>query len=247
MELNKAAIESIIEQFKNQKRVFSNESQFQFEFGRALEKEGYKVFFEVLSIDDNEKDAKRRKIYTDIVVDLGDNEFAAIELKYKSAGKPSTENIGFDGRIGAFLYPDNDKNPQYVFPQGAINEGLYFFLKDVERLEKSVRHEVEFNFDNKKTITTGYAILMANSKSDSKSTYWSSQKNKKGDKTCADFSLEEAKEVKRGTLKWSEKSSAKDWSEINIRGKYKCAWKDYYSNHSYPIKYLIFEIKPPNS
>ncbi len=246
MNFNKNTLTSVLDAFGKEKRVFSNEAQFQFELGRELEKKGYKVFFEVLSEEVDEK-GKKKKIYTDIVVELNNNnEYVAIELKYKSAGKPSKGCNGFDDRIGAFCYPVyNNKIQQYVFPQGAINEGLYFFLRDVERLEKFINKEIKFNFDETKKITKAYAIIMANSKRGSENTYWSSQKNRKGEnKTCVDFSLEDKKIVKRGVLKWSDESSAKNWDTIKIRGEYKCDWKDYYSdpNHNYPIKYMIFDI-----
>ena len=234
------ALEDIIESFRKEKLVFSNESQFQFELGRALEKEGYKVFFEVLSLDERKSNSKSKKVYTDIIIDLGSNEYVAIELKYKTAGKPSKKTDGFNDSIGAFCYRNKTGSLQYMFPQGAKNEGLYFYLKDVERLESFARKDITFNFDKNKRIVKAFAIIMANSRKDSSATYWSSQEGN----TCSAFSLCQGNIVHGCGLKWADTSSAKDWPPINIQGTYVCDWIDYYPNHDYPIKYMVFEILP---
>ena len=200
--------------------------------------DGYNVLFEVLSVNDGKKE------YTDLVIDLGDNRYIAIELKYKSAEKPQSNKdiTGYDKKIGAFYYEIKNDEKRYIFPQGASDEGSYRFLRDVERLEnfiygKTVNGDKKcFNFGECNQVIMGYAIIIASSRKDSKSAYWNDHPGVK----WADFSLY-GKLKKNKELKWVEGK----YDSITLRADYECNWEDYYAPDGceYPLKYMIFEIK----
>ena len=68
-------LNEIISNFEKQGKIFTNEEQLQFELAIALKEKGYNVELEVLSMSQNElsKNDKGEKLYTDIIVNLGDN------------------------------------------------------------------------------------------------------------------------------------------------------------------------------
>jgi hypothetical protein len=134
-------LKDIIHNFANSEIIFSNEEQFQFLLAIELNKIGYNVSLEVLSMDNSEK------MYTDIVVKNDDGTYTAIELKYKLQEK----NL---------VYKTNASHTYHTFEQGANNKGRYAYLQDVERLERLIHdrvikndptHEkITFNFDHRK-------------------------------------------------------------------------------------------------
>lgn len=84
-------IREIIYGFASENRIYSNEAQFQHDLAISLEKLGYNVYLEVLSINADSLDefkAKKKnervKLYTDIAIKISENEYIAIELKYKT-------------------------------------------------------------------------------------------------------------------------------------------------------------------
>ena len=161
-------LDDIISGFGKEGRIFSNEEQFQFELALAIEREyqkdekGYpKVRLEVLSYGEIKELAKmdideRKKMYTDIIIDINDLESIAIELKYKTKGETSKKY---------YLYKTKNRTT-FVFEQGASNNGCYFFLKDVERLEHLVNGE-KFDCDSNRKVIKGYAVIISNDDS-----YW---------------------------------------------------------------------------
>ncbi len=210
-----------IKKFGEDGKIFSNEEQFQFELAWKLKEKGYNVRLEVLSCSEPlEKIAElskegRDKMYTDIVVDISDDESIAIELKYKTIGNSKTK---------FYEYATNGRKT-VVFHQGANNIGRYLFLKDVERLEKLVDGKgFDAGFGGK--VVRGYAIIISNDDA-----YWLPQKNEKqkeeGQKEenlMEEFSTFCGKTIE-GTMYQHVKVSEKD-KYIILDGKDKSKGKD---------------------
>ena len=156
MSFTKGTLETAINNLAKDGKIFSNESQFQFELAWELKKMGFDVELEVLSADCSIggfvglSKEETKKQYTDIIV-KDDEGYKAIELKYKTK----------DLQKGVYIYT-NHAGEHYVFSQGALNEGAYLFWKDVQRLEKLVAGIVPLNFDKDKKVSKGYVILMTN-------------------------------------------------------------------------------------
>lgn len=156
MSFTKATLETAMNKLAQAGKIFSNESQFQFDLAWELRKMGFDVELEVLSADCTPsqfaalpKEDKKR-YYTDIVI-KDDNEFIAIELKYKTPDK-------------GVMHYTTGSGDYYVFPQGAENISSYLYWKDVERLESLVYKKVPLNFNNTNYVKKGYAILLTNDK-----------------------------------------------------------------------------------
>ncbi len=155
MNFTKNTLETSIKNLASKGKIYSNESQFQFDLARELSEFGFCVEFEVLScnipitsfvkLDKNGK----KKYYTDIVVKDDEGNYVAIELKYKTL----EANIEYTTQFGKRI----------VFSQGAENKGAYYFWKDVQRLEDLVNNKVPLNFDNSKRVLRGYAVMLTNS------------------------------------------------------------------------------------
>ena len=224
--------------FSLEKRVFANESQFQFELGQKLRDAGYEVLFEVLSIDRSDTE-KPKKIYTDIVVSLGEERYVAIELKYKMVGRPGSKPKGYDPDNNMFVYADAKGINQYVSPQGAIDEGSHSFLCDVERLERLKNRDIIFNLSDKKEIVQAYAIIIANARESSKDAYWKDH----GGCIWGEFSLNKGRKIEKAKLK-AKKDYEDKYKTIHLSGPYICDWTDYFKSDKtdYPMKYMIFEI-----
>lgn len=244
-DFSKETISGIIEGFSKEGHIFTNEKQFQFELGKALyNATGQQILFEILSIDHETTDAKKKKLYTDLVIDFGNNQFVCIELKYKSAEKPTTKTapLGYDETVGAFKYGNS-----FVFPQGAEDEGSYYFLQDVERLEKLVDGDIPFRFDRNNHVEKSYAVIMTNSKK-----YWEGPK--KDDAAWSAFQLTKGTNRtnrKRDKMCWKEGTKHANWPPIKLRGDYLCDWTPYFGDKSagkntydtaYPFQYMIWEI-----
>lgn len=155
MRFTKVTLENAVKKLASKGRIYSNESQFQFDLARELSKSGFCVELEVLScnipianfvkLDKEEK----KKYYTDIVVKDDEGNYVAVELKYKTV----EVNIEYTTQSGKWI----------AFSQGAENQGAYYFWKDVQRLEDLVNNKVPLNFDNSKLVSRGYAVLFTNS------------------------------------------------------------------------------------
>lgn len=269
MEFDVKFIDRLLKNLADNKRVFTNESQFQFELALALQKEGYPVELEVLSCNKEVEDISRlskkeiEKYYSDIVVNLGNNEYAVIELKYKLPQKVMMHKI--------------DDLKFITFSQGAPDVGSYLFWKDVERLEK-FNNNLHLNFDNSKKIIKKFAIILT---SDNK--YWEGNdkslyrnffpKDKvrfEGDINCLiKINNSSHKRVSGKTKKSdnieiieatmhnykqfesfyyidkdkNEKASCKPVVPIRLKGPYQCEWKDYLVTDAATFRYLIMEVK----
>ena len=258
---DKEKLETILKSFASSGKIFTNESQFQFELSRAIDDEIIKykrdnnvsqdsiypcVKLEVLSMGRDEIKEKREKLYTDIVICLGENEknekeCVAIELKYKMINK----NLE---------YSVNDHKVK-TFSQGAYDIGSIQFLEDVERLEKLTLNppKIQLNFDENNKIIKSFAVIISNDKS-----YWIEKKDNKS--IYNEFCLDQG-EKKNGKLRLNTYIGTngkklgkitKDIKEKNERvrletiddyerygvdikrkafvdlcGEYKCNWKPY--------------------
>ncbi|MBR7172687.1 MAG: hypothetical protein IKD36_02730 [Clostridia bacterium] len=157
----KSDIISIMDEFKNSKKVFSNESQFQLDLASKIKEKGYGVELEVFAtkyaineFPNLTKKDKNKKQYIDIVVNLEEKKCVVIELKYKTQER-------------TVVYDCGNNKKAITFAQGAPDEGSYLFWKDVVRLERYKSKEIKINFDDPREIVGGLAIIMANDK-----TYW---------------------------------------------------------------------------
>ena len=169
----KEILNEIFDNMLADKRCFSNEAQLQYELAIILKDEKYKdliqgIELEVLSSSltvENfnsmtDSQIEKNKFYTDIVVNLGDGHYVAIELKFKTPeyGTGIKEHI-----------VKNTSNKFYTFSQGAETEGGFLFWSDVARLEKfgKAKNGILLNFDKSKKVVQKFAILMTNAKK-----YW---------------------------------------------------------------------------
>ena len=258
-------LNNIISNFEKQGKIFTNEKQLQFELAFALKEKGYFVECEVLSIGQDElcENYKDKKLYTDIVVDLGDNNYVAIELKYKLLQKKIIYNV-------------NGKKI-FAFSQGAHNIGSHDFLADIERLEritKTIRKDrLFFQFNPKNKVIKSFALIFTNDKNYYVPYKESNNLNRDyklvGEKHGFIYSYiavdEKDKKIYRPKTSQKEKiipiKSKEDCykycGKINnnklpilLTGTYKCDWKDYnvamcanYGEKNYPkFKYLLLEI-----
>lgn len=262
-------LDSIISGFGTEGRIFSNEEQFQFELALEIERQyqkdekGYpKVRLEVLSYGEIKELAKmdvdeRKKMYTDIIIDINDLESIAIELKYKTKGETSDKY---------YLYKTENRT-SFVFEQGASNNGCYFFLKDVERLEHLVNGE-KFDCDSNRKVIKGYAVIISNDDSywtphkslmDEFAIYPTSDENEKGIRVIGNGTLSQhlkissdgeildgrakqyqdiiiansewLKDYEEKISKEGRKKSKKEekiLSPITLKGEYPCKWNVYY-------------------
>ena len=235
-------LEKVINDMAKDGKVFSNEAQFQFDLGRELEcKTGCRVLFEVLSLD---KESQHGKHYTDLVIDFGNQEYIAIELKYKTGAKDEKKkpSKGYCQQLNAFVYsPLGSEDQVVVFPQGAEDEGSYLFLWDVYRLQKLTAGEIAFHLDKKPPVK-GFAIILANSRK-----YWEGPK--KSPVVWEAFSLQEDRVIPGGVeLKWKEGSiQAKTKHPLVFAKDYTCKWEPYplelrERSTDYPLKYMILEV-----
>ena len=231
-------IREIIYGFASENRIYSNEAQFQHDLAISLEKLGYDVYLEVLSINANSLDEfkaknknERIKLYTDIAIKISENEYIAIELKYKTEEE---------------TYFVNGKN-YLTFHQGAYDNGTYDYLCDVKRLEDLVNGKYIFNLDKNNVVLKGYAIILTNDKH-----YCEKRKTIS---PWYNFSLPNGRTI-QGNLNWSEKGNEVDIigcdkkcagreNPLSLSGSYTCKWEDYDIGCKVkkPLKFMIFEIE----
>lgn len=226
-EITFETLQKTIEDFSQKGILFSNERQFQLELAFKL-KENYSVYLEMLDYSNKEKK------YIDIVVDIGNNELVAIELKYTTLDK----NI---------LYMTPSRNV-YTFKQGAGDIRRFHYLKDVERIEHLIDTPNVFGLQDVRVVK-GFAIIMTNDN------YY----KQTGEKTQYEkVALNNSREIKAGeTLKIG--TSGYTNKEIKLKNSYTCNWYDYKLNKTslqlegkditkeyknYPFRYMILEINP---
>ena len=121
-------LEKIIDSFADIGLVFSNEQDFQFQLGKELKELSFvkEAYFEMLSLKNSYlyiqqelmKDPKYEltrdvKEYYDLIVELDDGTYVAIELKYKTPQKICF----YETKFGKFI----------TLSQGAYDLGAYDF------------------------------------------------------------------------------------------------------------------------
>ncbi|HAL46159.1 MAG: hypothetical protein CL694_00655 [Chloroflexi bacterium] len=155
-------------------------------------------------------------IYLDTVVRVS-NLTVAFELKYKTK-----------------LLDEYSQGEHFSLKnQGAQDQGKYDFLRDVERLERTV---------DSGEASVGYAIFLTND-----GLYW--KHSVRGETVDAEFRLHTGSE-KQGTLSWSSKAS--DGTKraracpIVLAGRYKLAWKKFSDldteSSNRIFKYLVVKV-----
>ena len=262
MSFSRNTLEKAIKNLASKKKIYSNESQFQFDLAWELRKQGFDVELEMLSVSQAyakqlSKD-ERQKAYTDIVV-KDETGYIVIELKYKT---PETDDM---------MYYNVNNEKIYLFPQGAENKGSYSYWKDVERLEKLVNGTIPLNFDKNKKVVRGYAVLLTNAKK-----YWDSKahNNFSTSLACELYPIEmtyvnnkvlcyrvafdkRGKRLRRGeNAAWFDSidtqskaqkyypkgDDAKAYYPIEIKGNYVCKWDTYLKGLT--CKLLNSKIEP---
>lgn len=255
--MNKLDLVNIINSFASEGIVFSNEQDFQFALGTKIK--GLKcvknVFFEVISLDSTitfsliESNVKKSikyklprsvKQYHDLLVELDNQTFVMIELKYKSPGKICL----YETLKGKFI----------TFIQGAYDLGAYDFLNDIQRLETINSR----NLLNDIKISKSFSILLTNDRNYRFNDFRRS-------KIWTKYSLCETYKTKgSGVLTFKEgsltyKTKGKTYSAVELKNIYDIEWLDYKltnintgklyddykdcENSYHPgFSYLIFEI-----
>ncbi len=236
--LDLSLLNQLMQKMANDKKIFQNEAQFQFdlawEIRNALEKDDYKVFLEVWTSSEQKTNKKNKqynkKFYTDIVVSHPTEKDVAIELKYK------TKNLNCDN------------NKVDLKSHLAFDFGRYDFLYDVKRNENLViSKQCRKHFD----FIKGYAIFLTN-----ESSYWNNKSQKNMD---AEFVLGIIKNdnvyIKNGDKKWKDITDNvfNSWRRdiIHLDNTYNnTKWEDYKPcgscntcNENKEFKYLILETK----
>ncbi len=153
-------LKNIIDKFAKSGIFFSNEQDFQFKLAIALkEKPGVKsVKLEAIALkknswanvkskaQDKSLIGKQEKEYIDILLELDNGEYIAIELKYKTPDK--------------MCYYETLAGEMVTFRQGAYNLGTYGFYRDISRLEDICSKTMVQ--DSQNLIKQRYAIMLTN-------------------------------------------------------------------------------------
>lgn len=229
MTITRDIIIDIINSFAYEGKLFSNERQFQLEFAWRLREKGYTVLLEVLE-DSAEKN------YVDIVVELDENQYVAIELKYTTMQKKLDYHIG--GKI------------IHTYSQGAGDERRYEYLKDIQRIEKLMNKKNVFEQKNAHVVK-GYAIIMTND----------GYSMKDGEDTkYKEIALNRNRKLPNKEM--SFEVGKKNKSPIVLEGDYVCNWMEYKLQNAlvmyytagkkmkemkyekyHPFEYMVMEVK----
>lgn len=240
-ELTFETIKKILDNFAEKGILFSNERQFQLEFASELKKMFDNVYLELLDYSENGKN------YVDIVVDVGNNKYVAIELKY------TTRDMNL-------LYKTTNREV-YTFKQGAGDIRRFDYLKDVERLEKLEKRNNSsvFGIVGAKVIK-GFAIIMTNDNYH-KLNGKKRKNNQIMDTQYVQVALQENRKISVNEQPLRITTSGYADKEINLKYDYTCHWYDYNLDQhktkiqlknkeleipysTYPFRYMILEINP---
>lgn len=165
-------MQNIMSDIKDQKIIYQNEEQFQFDLAWRINKHinensGIQVLLECFSMTDEKMDNKnsRKKFFTDIILLDEKGCFIPIELKYKKKGIKT--------EIGT------KKQKVVIGNDGAADLGKFDYLWDIHRIEQLRDKSKTEHLQDKRLVSfvRGYAIMITNDDS-----YW---KTKKG--SCADL------------------------------------------------------------
>lgn len=234
----KKFLSDIIKGFGKEGRIFTNEAQFQFALAtklrETLESDTYDILLEVLTHSEEKEieggQKRKKRNYTDIVaINKNTNKYIAIELKYKTAEYEREYEYG----------------NKMLLSQAANDEGCYYFLKDVKRLEllKSGSKSEESHL-NKCECIGGFAIILTNEKK-----YW--ELNFENCKSrYKSLCIGKETEIKAGSeLKWESKKMSEKGEPIKLQNSYEktdWSWEPYYNDEKKTngeFQFLIVEVK----
>lgn len=232
--LNKFDLIYFMKKLAENRPIFHNEKDFQFEFA-WLAKEEYdcdvRLEYSYLTkkVNNSSDNIENKRCYIDIVLQNTDNECILFELKYKTL--PS-----FDGKP----FKDGNKEEFYLENQSGQTYGRYDVLSDLNRLE-TIEKENRIG----KTILKYFSVLLTNDVE-----YMEKPKN--CNTRYGDFALapQHRKVINKGEtlkVKPSKNNQEKDLKKtLTFENEYSLVWKDYYScgdKQSQSFKYLYFEKK----
>lgn len=200
----------IIDKLKIKRPIFVSEADFQLELAWVIKEEYPKAKIRLEYCPQFDLN-----MHIDILVII-DNKWIPIELKYKTKGcSKMVDNELF-----------NLKN------QSASDLGCYYYLKDIERIEKIKEKE--------KTFNKGYTIFITNDM-----TYIRGLRDYNN---YNEFSLKNGN-IKNGIMSFKREPRGipnADKEIININSEYKIEWNDYSvidSSNSGVFKVLVNEIR----
>jgi hypothetical protein len=208
--MNKAMMRCMMTELANCRPIFHSEADFQFSLAWLIQTkcEQARIRLEYCPNNQNLE-------HVDIWVKQKRNIF--IELKYRTK----------------FLQVINNEEIYGLRSQSAQDAGRYYFLKDVERLERFVGDEK----GNK-----GFAVLLTNDPA-----FWTAPGQRSRQPNDNSFRVHEGAEI-TGKLDWQRQLSESMRGEFPVfclRKTYKAEWKDY-SNPSEgsngKFRYLMFEV-----
>lgn len=164
--------------------------------------------------------------YIDIVVKI-ENFYLPLELKYKKANF-------------CYKYTHDDELIKLKY-QSAQDNGRYFFLRDIQRIEQLLDSRDKFG-------PLGYAVLLTNDKA-----YWNEPRAGWELRNDGDFRIHEGCEPISGKRCWKMKheiiqSTEGSMGPLEFRGVYPVQWEDYATFNGNPIqngvfRYTVVKIK----
>lgn len=215
--MNDFNIELIISELKKERKVFASEKDFQFEIAFII-KNKYPSATVILEYrPDFAEKIFNNNMYIDILV-IYNGKWIPIELKYKTK------------KCNITLLEKNNKIKYNLEDHNCITDIRYYYLKDIERIEK-VRNKLEKN----NLFEKGYTIFITNNTN----IY---------DKKYPLISLHNGSNINSlNTKKYTTK-------KLDIKGNYDIKWNTFYDgtgatientndNNTKIFKYLVNEIR----
>lgn len=194
--MNSGSLENILQKLSQSRPIFHSEADFQFSLASAI-KEAYPTAEIRLERPFPHYREGHQTIYLDILVIL-DGRLYPIELKYKTLALNPTPCV-INNEVFQL------KN------QGARDQGVYYCLKDVERLENLA---LQPNFE------MGFTIWLTNDP-----IYWREPANSQAN--FAEFSLHNGA-IKQQEMCWP--NGKLKGEKIRLNGCYPIFWQKYSSN-----------------
>ena len=222
MNLKDINIKDLMSKLAKQNEVFESEAQFQFELAQLIKDEygkyGFRIKLELVTAYSNNP---LKRYYSDIIILDKDNNYIAIELKYKTKA--------------------SNCNGVILLNHGATDLGRFDYLWDIHRIEllKYKNRKIYSYNDKLKEFIKGFAIILTN-----ESKYWTINKKSK-DTLYKNFCISDLDKIdKKINLEWNKKNGKScvdgTWRDIQLSFKQDYAFKwDVFNND---FRYLIIEI-----
>lgn len=210
--LTREDLQEILKNLSEKRPIFHSEADFQHSLAWEIH---LKYKYANIRLE-RKVDIDEEVFYIDIFIFNG-GKTSILETKYKTAQ----------------LIVNHLNEDYHLRDQIARDWGRYGFCKDIERLEKILKHHSKWE---------GFAILLTNDKN-----YWeSSNRNNTIDR---DFRIHEGRRI-RGTLRWQGNPAPGTIrgmeGPINLSGEYELQWEHYSNFHNTQngeFRYLLVEIK----